>query len=202
MVEFIRTIFLKVFDKLLEKYWKKGDDKSPSPPTIINTMETLARIYSIMDDTLEETEFDRFLILKSENGGGIPKLGNHLYTSVIMERHTVPAKVRAMDLYKKIELDRDYITMLTEIYVSGKKRFKVDEMPQGLLKRIYNSEGVKFSKVYHLYTAENAMFYCSVATRSTDTPNENDLLMVDLNVSLISNIFKETLANEGKMEDK
>lgn len=202
MVEFIRTIFLKIFDKLLEKYWKKGDDKSPSPPTIINTMEILARIYSIMDETLDNTQFDRFLILKSENGGGIPRLGNHLYTSVIMERHTVPTKVRALDLYKKIELDRDYILMLTEIYNVGKKRFIVADMPEGLLKRIYNSEGVKFSKVYHLYTAENAMFYCSVATKSTDTPSENDVLIADLNVNLISNIFKQTLANERKVENK
>lgn len=179
--------------KLLDWYLKRKDkEDSKKDIPIIDTIGKISNIYQIMDDTIRNTKFNRFLVLKSENGGGIPKLGNHLYASVILERTDSPLE-SVIERYQRLKVDGEYSKMLVDIYSKGKIEHITSDLPEGtLLRRIYDSEGVLKSLVFHLHTTKTAMFYCSIATTEKDC-SDSDELLAETAADRISEIFKQTV---------
>jgi len=109
----------------------------------------ISLIYEAMQDIIANTSINRVLILSTHNDGQEIKPGTKLYGSVLYETVTTPfTSVKAN--YQNIPLDAAYVQILVELMTSGYVVTVTDTMQKGVLKDLYEKEGVKFSKVYYL----------------------------------------------------
>lgn len=171
------------------KMWK---EKQASEKSITATYEKVISIYQAMNSVLQETSIDRFLILKTTNGGGKPVVGRPIYASVIYEDYNSPFKT-VKEKYQHLHVDKEYIQMLIESESKGVCKMVVDEMPEeSLLKKIYKAEGVEYSEVYYIHQNSKEYWYCSVSTgKKLDHLPSKDALTVQLSLSKIRNIFRK-----------
>lgn len=116
-----------------------------------------------MHTIVNETECERFIIFKVENGGGAPKVGAHIYISALMESYKSPIET-VLDNYQRLRADASYILLLSNLLASGKIDFTAESMEESLLRKIYRAENINYSVIYHLHTAPDAIYYCSLAT--------------------------------------
>jgi len=69
---------------------KENDGEVPVGDTDSDQYEDKIEIQQIIDRVITNSGANRFLILKTENGGGKPRLGSHLYASVLYESNQPP----------------------------------------------------------------------------------------------------------------
>lgn len=145
----------------------------------------IERTFGIMDLLLNETPANRVLLLKSENGGGIPGPGNVAYSTVVRERRDDRiSSVQAR--WQRVPVDKDYARMICDIIDTGRVERHTSEMVEGSeLRDVYEADGVKFSTVSHLCTTKDpggeggAVYYVSINfVREGDKldPNHRSLL--------------------------
>jgi hypothetical protein len=120
----------------------------------------------------EETHIDRFLILVCWNGKNDPNK-----TTAIYQYRSNPDDFEA---YIGVDLDDDYKNHLQQMKYDGHRELVVAELKPGLIKSIYDSEGLKQSIWFPLgavYSEEQdawAFRYCSFASH-IDKPFSNAL---------------------------
>lgn len=179
---------IQVWKAYLERRWKKDDEKENIG---INLMR-IADAYDLMNRLIDSSSVKRVLILKAENGGGIPRIGSDLHASVVMEETRPPFKP-VKDKYQRIGLDHEYLKMLVNVYSNKCVKIKVDELPNSLLKNIYLSEGVKYAEIHHLFDTKSTFYYCSLATNEdNDLSSSKDNLEIILTIDKIKEIFKQS----------
>lgn len=109
---------------------------------------------------MDATNLDRFLVLRAWNGVDDP---SHT-TAVLQIRQGTQEPIP----YVNVELDSDYADRLARLKRTGHELVIVDELPDSLIKRIYQSEGVVAS-LWVFISAEpvldkSRITYCSLAT--------------------------------------
>lgn len=129
---------------------------------------------------LQHTSLDRFLVFRAWNGKYNPQ-----WTSSILQmrlRGQVPIN------YVHFELDDDYRSRIKEIIIKNSMRFKVDDMPDCALKRVYLAEGVKSAALFHISTEEikgldaTAVTYCSFASHEADHVSDKEMTRCNIAV--------------------
>lgn len=120
---------------------------------------------------MQETEIDRFLILRAWNGSLAPRWT----TAVFQMRQGAQDPIS----YVHFELDDDYVSRLRQIAKDGPLLIDVDHAPSSAIKDIYEAEGVTASAWFHLETSTleeapgcAAITYCSFATHSAEKMDE------------------------------
>lgn len=157
---------------------------------ITTNLEDISKVFQALDDVVRKTRVQRFLIFKGSNGGGIPKPGCPFYVSLIYEEHKDKNK-SLRDKYSNLSVDGSYIDMLIHLYKNGSVKLRVEDMPVGLLKTLYQGEGIKYSEIYFLGNSDKEILFCSVATNTGvetfDTPS--DRAEIEIAVNHLKNIF-------------
>ena len=121
---------------------------------IIQGYAAIHKTYEALGTVLHETPANRILLLKSENGGGIPGPVSTCYSSVLVERHDdrLPS---VKETWQKVPVDGDYAKILTEMLECGQTIRTTERMKQDSpLRDIYTSQKVHHSQVYHLATIQ------------------------------------------------
>ncbi len=171
---------------LIKWYLNRKDGKKD----ITQLLTGISNMYSKMQQLLNETEANRFLILKAENGGGKPKVGCTINVSVLYE--VVNGLRSVKDDYQKLPVDPNYIVMLSEASLHGHSSMVVKEMEPCMLKDIYVDEGVLYSEVHYLCETDLAFYYCSVAsTVTTNFSGGRVRNRITLSVNYIRNVMKK-----------
>ena len=87
--------------------------------------------------------------------------------------------------------------MLINIQKNGGINLNVDEMPNSLLKRIYQSEGIKYSEVYFLANTEKELYSCSInaITTSEDFLSPQQRIGIELGINDLRKIFVKHMAD-------
>jgi len=154
-------------------------------------------IQGIIDRVLNRTTASRFLILKTENGGGKPRIGTHLYVSVIYESIKSPMSSVKND-YQRLLIDPIYVKMLSSISISTPHKLNANKMKDGILKSMYQKEGVVYSEVHFIDETDNAFYFLSIESNDEKHifDNPNDRVEIEIAVSKIRNIFSKTIHNE------
>lgn len=154
--------------------------------------ENKIEIQRIMDRVTTNTSVNRFLILKSENGGGKPRLGSHLYASVLYESIRAPI-TSVKDDYQRLLVDDLYVKMLSDIGPGSPNKLNTSKMKGGILKNIYTVENIVYFEIHYIGETETAFFYLSVATDNDDNTFDVpfDRVEVEIAVSKIRDIFKK-----------
>lgn len=121
---------------------------------------------------MEETEIDRFLILRAWNGTLAPRWT----TAVFQMRQGNQDPIS----YVHFELDEDYVARLRTIAKDGPVLLDVEHTPPSAIKDIYEAEGVTASAWFHLETSTipeapgcAAITYCSFATHDLEKMNDS-----------------------------
>lgn len=176
-----------ILSKYLEIRWNKQNVIVP----VDKTINTIANIYMIMNELLEKTKADSFIIFKAENGGGIPRLGAHLYISALMESQKSLVQHHAISDYQRLQVDAEYIDLLSEILSKGHRTYLTDKMKPSLLRSIYLKNKFKASQIYLIHTSKDAVYYCSVATTQDHSVFDEVFdFEMGLSLSKIQAIFK------------
>lgn len=111
---------------------------------------------------LEDTPLDRFMMLRAWNG----KLAPRWTTAVLQMRLGAQEPVS----YVHFELDNDYVSRLKEISIRNVIAFRTEDIPDSVIKKVYEAEGVKYSIWCHIDSevipGSNTVShtYCSFAT--------------------------------------
>ena len=124
------------------------------------------RLFMDIEVLCRETEIDRVLLLVAWNGRMAPR-----WTTAIWQYRTGEQIPQS---YVHTELDADYVERLKEIRITScGKDWKVEEMPNSLIKSIYESEGVKASSWHMIREREKgegvAVTYMSFATHTIES---------------------------------
>ena len=157
------------------------------------------RGYTLIHDTYRciqharaELGAARILVLRSENGGGVPSALNDAYTRVL--RESFEASVGPIEeRWQRRRVDASYAWILSEILEHGHLEFTADQLDEGsTLRDVYDSQGIHRAWVGHVGTVPNsAILYVSAAFRSSRDLSAADRVVLDGMVSELRDIFRE-----------
>lgn len=149
----------------------------------------MADVYESLNRVLDSTHANRFLIVKTENGGGIPHAGSIIYASVLYEAVRPPFKSHK-DEYQRLRVDEEFLMTLKELLLKDFIYLEVASMPEGMLRRMYISEGVKWIYLFKIKTTKSAFYYGSIGTESPEgLRGARDFHYIEISMSKIRNLF-------------
>jgi len=169
----------------LEKKKQPSDNVEASD---LKSFKQISLINSEVQECFARTTAERFLVLLFE------KEKNLSYVTAIYEMHKFNENNANMvyglvNKYVKLKLDAEYELMIREVREKGVKKYSVDTMPEGMLKRFYVYENVTHSNIYFLYefTDGNMLFY-SIAKHEVEPFTATEETSFSLMSSKISQI--------------
>lgn len=118
-------------------------------------------------DLVQDSDVQRAYILMLTNGGGVPMVGRQLYVTGLVSVTNELASHKLTPV-KGLEVDIPFLEMLIRARANGKCANYTEAMPCGLLKDIYNTEGIKYSEVYPIIQTNDAFFFASFSTYKAD----------------------------------
>lgn len=171
--------------------WYLGNKKSEVLELTSNDFEDISDFQETIDRVLTDTGVQRVLMMKTENGGGKPRLGTHLYASVLYEGYKHPLNSVKND-YQRILVDDIYVKMLSDIGPSTSNKLIVSRMKDGILKKIYQRETIIYSEVHYIGETDDAFFYISFSTTNNDDKFDepNNRVEIEIAVSKIRRVFE------------
>lgn len=136
------------------------------------------QVYTILNSIKREVRAHRVMILASENGGGLPRIGCQLYTSVIYETFDAPLRP-LRNKWQRQRLDEQYIKLLSDIVTNGESTFIADMAQGGILKDLHEAQNIAASRYYKLIERDKEVLYMSCAfleDNEYDTPRARETL--------------------------
>lgn len=165
----------------------------------LDRIRSIANVYAIMEKMRLFKGVDRVFLLEVSNGGDKPKVGSVLFARAVEMKISEDVSRSSRDSllrkYDEVRLDEAYIYMCAKIQEDGMYRFKTEDERDCLLKNYYESEGVTYSKIFHIYTDTESekMFIMSVSTFDKSSQFESDKLknMIQSEVNEIRDYFRK-----------
>lgn len=149
-------------------------------------IDLINQTYSILNDILVQHNASRVVLLKTTNGGGVPKLGCLLYSSIIYEVYQNHQKA-IKQKWQSIKVDESYVEMLFEVLKKGYSLVSTGGIKKGLLRTLYEKEGIDQSLVYYIKENKTDFIYLSINFDNKSEINKDD---IDLSISQIRALFK------------
>jgi hypothetical protein len=123
--------------------------KMPAPDNGDNV-----ELYGVLWDTAFEAAAERILIIKTH---GRPQKGQPLLVSVIKECSFLPLFPQGRD-WQRRRVDGPYVDMLADLLSQGYIHVVAQDLPDGILKDLYDYQGVTESEIYLLYANGNMVY--------------------------------------------
>jgi hypothetical protein len=126
----------------------------------------IAAVWEETQTLAAEVGASRVLVLKSENGGGLPAPGSVIKSSVVFEYRTgeLPA-VRS--LWQQVLLDSHYSEVLSVVSTGAWTWSQTGSMPEGCIMRDLCGDGLLVGTA-RICKTEQALWYLSVHFKSAD----------------------------------
>lgn len=145
------------------RYWLRTRGERARHRALDMTRRAIARrvqIRSLISDARRDMAAQRVLVLRAENGGGIPRGDGDLHSSVIYEScqdDLEPVAPR----WKDQLMDGEYMSVLLKVLSNRVTRVVTSELPAGDLRDVYVAGGTVWSKVVLLDVNAKRMLYMS-----------------------------------------
>ena len=181
--------FVTIISLYVKRKEFKLSDELEFEQGLLNAVEKKNKVADELVALKTEIHAPRVLILKSENGGGIPRATDHVYLSILEEvpdSNITPVK----QLVQKLPSDRSYNEMIIELLQKGEVIYRVEDMPEGMLKDFYVAEGVKISIVRPIVTLKDKFIYSSFAWKDDDIDISHIKVFINSRLSNIKNIYE------------
>lgn len=136
-------------------------------------IDLVREIYTYLEIARQDLGCARVMILKAENGGGIPRAGHQIYSTAIWEStdNNTPS---IRNFWIRQEIDEQYAQMLSEVVSQDVCTVVTDKMKKGILKDLYQSNNITKSQIYKIYSGEEKFIYVSFGYKNDinlDKPN-------------------------------
>lgn len=194
------------------KYHKENNDIKISIYEDILSIKSISKISNAVSEIFARTIADRFLIIIGLEIDGVV---NHI--SVIFEQHNYKdkqVKVNAIARYSNLKIDEGYRKVLEHIKTFGGVDIEVGSMRKSLLRDVYDSEDVKFSRLKYLNSKEikkgkELICFSSIATHENRIFNDKenieikimyDSVIIPIINSLLEGGYKEN--SDGSLEPR
>ena len=160
---------------------------------VLNDFKMFSQIDLVVRDIYQHTKACRFLVLTANNGTQDFSFVSAIYEQHRPQSHALDGAIRR---YKNLHTDSHYKEMLKQAEKEGTVNIDVSQMPNGILKDIYDLEGVSHSKVlflkrFSITKDQDRIFYCSVATKEPDGFTEKERVFIQNYSGLLRTIFNE-----------
>jgi hypothetical protein len=177
---------------------KIGEQETENPPIPDNLFEELLEVQHIIDRLLNKTTLHSVHIMKTENSGGRPRIGNNIYISILYEGIKGQAYSSKED-YQKMLVDEPYVRLLNTIGTVAPAAFKVDEMEEGMLKRIFDNVGIKYVEMYFIGETDTAFYYLSISTTEEDYEIDKivDRVEIEIAINKLRNTFNRIVGEKN-----
>ena len=166
---------------------KRRDQKKNDHITLV--LERITNIYHYLHILQKETRAQRCVIFRIENGGEIPVLGKDLYSSAAYETfdYTLgPLK----NMWQRQKMDEDYIQILIDVARDGHKEVVTDNLSSGILKDLYESQGIVWTEMHKIQSRTGSFFYLSMSYTKEFSPDAHHRNIVRGMVNKIKDSFK------------
>lgn len=119
------------------------------------------KVYITLNTLLASSNFHRVLILKTENGGGRPRLGATLKSSILFEVHAVNETPLKPSWQNQL-IDDPYLRMLHEVDTRSQLVVSTVSMSPGMLKDIFHTNDIKQSCIVKICERPGDFIYMSI----------------------------------------
>lgn len=141
-------------------------------------------IYDAMHKLMEDTTVERFLILKTHNGGGLIKSTTPLYISALYEDYTSPLMSVKGDI-QNLLLDEEFIRMLLELCRTKSYRSYTKDLKSEFLREFLQGNDITFIEMRFIKEDRKNLYICSFVTtdpeQNFDTPVQQTAITVATN---------------------
>lgn len=157
----------------------------------IKHLEAQSKINKLMRNCISKTNVDRFLILKMTNSANLLLNGvmKRYLVSCINEEHK-DIHTSVQDFYQFIPVDSSYKNMVLESYNTKYYHFITAKESDGDLKRIYEKEGIVDSRLYFIHTANDTLYFCSIASYTGLELTLDDEKLIESAIAQIRESYK------------
>lgn len=177
--------FLTVLIKLYYDYKTKKADTFP------NLFKAIELIYNELEVGVRHTSCARVLLLKTENGGGVPKIGSTIRSSVVFERTRDNISPTKRQWQGQIA-DSVYIKNMVRMVISENNYAdtSVDEWEGSVVYDAYKSSGILGSRLYEIARTKKTYYYLSFNfQQKPDTISSKDRATMNGVASNIRRVF-------------
>lgn len=149
-------------------------------------IESISEAYELMNTILVESGASRVALLKTTNGGGIPRIGCTIYSSIVHEVFTGATS----DKYKweNQKVDKAYIDLISKVINNDSVEIDYSSMEQSLLKEVYRVSGVQKSIIFSVAQRPTEFLYLSI--NFVDVKREINKSSIELYINQFRGIIK------------
>lgn len=165
------TVAAAVLPRLLEwareKRLRRAEVKAVS--RIRRLYERREQVMAEVRSLVRDTRASRVLILRSENGGGIPQAGTPIHVSVVFEDRDGHLPSVRSD-YQSRDVDGWYESLLAKVVGQGHVSLLTTDIdPSAELRDLYESDGITRSEIFRIgVSSGKAVLYMSMNFRDSD----------------------------------
>lgn len=181
---FFGYVVSRIFDDI--RAWIKAKREHPFH-TILPKIHS---VYSILNILLREIGCQRIMIIKTENGGGKPKLGGQLYATVLYESFDYPLRALKPS-YQRELLDSSHVDLLYNLDINSHINRTTEEMSSGFLKDLYLSTDVKNSQYFKIHESETRYIHlCINYTKDIEFDEVKTKVLIAQSVAALKKLFE------------
>jgi hypothetical protein len=174
--------------RLVEGWLERRRRRLASAP--VSAIQAVHAIYQVLVTLLAETDARRIVLLRAENSGHIPRAGQPLYVTVAYEVHQRGSRRLAPE-WQRRAVDQAYVATLVELAARGSVELEVAKMPAGVLRTVYEADGVTTSWVRSLVSTPTAWFYLSIPFAEDAQLDPSVRALVDGAVAQLQHILQQ-----------
>lgn len=160
IVALITAVIAPVAVLVVRAWAERQRDKFNKP--FSNMLPKIQEVFNILNQVVAMEGCARAIVLKSENGGGRPRLGSELYSSVLYEVYGPNRKPVRSSWFRQL-LDQGYIKVLSELIAApgGQLTVVPEAFADSSVRDVYTADGVDTIKLATLAEKENCYLYAS-----------------------------------------
>jgi hypothetical protein len=149
-------------------------------------IDEISEAYELMNIILVESGAMRVKLLKTTNGGGIPRIGCNIYSSVVHEVFTGLQSEKYR--WENQKIDKPYIDLISKIINNDCVELQYSTMETSLLKEIYRVNGVQKSIIFSVAQRPTEFLYLSL--NFEDAKKEINKASIELYINQFRGIIK------------
>lgn len=192
--DFINSLFLPggiiitIFLKAYSSYRKKRKKTDPE----INLLK-IAQVYESMQETIQDTLMDRYLIYKISDGDKLLMLGVPVHMTVLYE--VAPDVAECKSKYQNFLLDQSLTQVFKDSMTQGSAYMNNDVVAVGsLLHAMMNDKKTRHAQLYYITKAIGMMWFAEISssTYPYQTINDDDQSKILLSINKIKGLFQDS----------
>jgi hypothetical protein len=164
----------------------------------------IQRVYKEIQELLSGTNANRVLVLKSENGGGVPAPGARVKGSVAFEVCGSTAKP-VQDHWQNVQLDATYSEVMSTIASKGITDVHLDSMgEESFLSTTFKAFHTSRARMVRICATQKVVLYLSVHFHKNSPLSAAEIVRINKTSRTLFGIFKKhypILKQEGSFHE-